>query len=214
MLNRSERGRAAIIAAATEVFLESGFLGATTDQVAARAAVSKQTLYKNFGDKRALFAEVIHQATVHLVEGFTDIAELLDDPQDDVRVLLRNVAEGFLNSLLRPEVIRLRRLVLAEADRFPEIARTWYERGLDRSLVVVGEGLTRLADRGMLHNLDDPTLAAYQLSGLLLYLPQNRVLFAGFDAIPSKHRLDQVAAAAVDVFLAAYGSPRLPPVAG
>jgi hypothetical protein len=49
---------------------------------------------------------------------------------------------------------------------------------------------------------------------LLLYLPQNRVLFAGLDAIPSRHRLNQVAAAAVDVFLAAYGSPRLPPVAG
>jgi hypothetical protein len=66
----------------------------------------------------------------------------------------------------------------------------------------------------MLYNLDDPTLAAYQLSGLLLYLPQNRVLFAGLDATPSKRRLDQVAAAAVDVFLAAYGSPRIPTVAG
>lgn len=210
-MNRSERSRAAIVAAATEVFLESGFLGATTDQVAARAAVSKQTLYKNFGDKKALFAEVIHQATVSLVDGFTDLAKLLDDPREDVRAVLRGVAEGFLASLLRPEVIRLRRLVLAEADRFPEIARTWYERGLDRSLVVVGEGLARLAARGMLHNLDDPTLAAYQFSGLLLYLPQNRLLFAGLDALPSRSRLDQIATAAVDVFLAAYGSP---PAAG
>lgn len=207
MLTRSERSRAAIVAAATEVFLESGFLGATTDQVAARAAVSKQTLYKNFGDKKALFAEVIHQATVGLVDGFTDLATLLDDPREDVRAVLLDVAGGFLSSLLRPEVIRLRRLVLAEADRFPEIARTWYERGLDRSLVVVGEGLARLADRGLLHHLDDPTLAAYQLSGLLLYLPQNRMLFAGLDALPSRRRLDQIAEAAVDVFLAAYGSP-------
>src|SRR5882724_9695340 len=57
-LGRSARRRQAILAAATEVFVRQGYLGATTDQVAAAASVSKQTVYKQFGDKQHLFAEV------------------------------------------------------------------------------------------------------------------------------------------------------------
>ena len=63
---RSERRRQAIIRAATEVFLRHGYLGATTDEVAARASVSKQTLYKHFADKQHLFAETILDTTFQL----------------------------------------------------------------------------------------------------------------------------------------------------
>jgi len=202
---RSERRRQAIIKAATEVFVRHGYLGATTDEVAARASVSKQTLYKHFADKQHLFAEVILDTTVQVVEGLSAaVASTLDDAQD-VRQALRDLADGFLNGLLQPDVVRLRRLVIAEADRFPEIGRAWFDRGFDRALVVLGEALRRLADRGLLHDLSDPTLAAYQFAGLVMYRPMNQVMFSGTDAPPPAGELGHIADSAVDVFLATYG---------
>jgi TetR/AcrR family transcriptional regulator, mexJK operon transcriptional repressor len=202
--SRSERRRQAIITAATEVFVRHGYLGATTDEVAARASVSKQTLYKHFADKQHLFAEVIGDATVQVVDGLSSAASTLDDAQD-VRQGLRALADGFLRGLLHPDVVRLRRLVIAEADRFPEIGRAWFDRGFDRALVILGEAMRRLADRGLLHNLSDPALAAYQFAGLVMYQPMNQVMFVGTDAPPPAEHLDRIADSAVDVFLATYG---------
>jgi TetR/AcrR family transcriptional regulator, mexJK operon transcriptional repressor len=202
---RSARRRQAIVQAATEVFLQHGYLGATTDQVAARASVSKQTLYKHFADKQRLFAEIILAQTVQLVEGLsTTVAGSLQDAQD-VRQGLREVADGWLSGLLQPDVLRLRRLVIAEADRFPEVGKAWFDRGFDRALVILGEAMQRLADRGLLRNLGDPTLAAYQFAGLVMYQPMNQAMFAGTDAIPPPDKLDHIAEAAVDMFLATYG---------
>ena len=202
---RSERRRQAIIQAATEVFLRHGYLGATTDEVAARASVSKQTLYKHFADKQHLFAEVILDTTVQVVDGLSDaVASTLQDVQD-VRRALRDLAGGFLRGLLQPDVVRLRRLVIAEADRFPEVGRAWFDRGFDRTLVILGEAIRRLADRGLLHNVSDPTLAAYQFAGLVMYQPMNQVMFAGTDAPPPADKLNRIADSAVEMFLATYG---------
>ena len=202
---RSERRRQAIIQAATEVFLRHGYLGATTDEVAARASVSKQTLYKDFADKQHLFAEIILDTTVQLVDGLSDAAASTLDDAQDVRKALRDLADGFLRGLLQPDVLRLRRLVIAEADRFPEVGRAWFDRGFDRSLVILGEAMRRLADRGLLHNLSDPTLAAYQFAGLVMYQPMNQVMFAGTDALPPADDLNRIADSAVEMFLATYG---------
>jgi TetR/AcrR family transcriptional repressor of mexJK operon len=202
---RSERRRQAIIQAAAEVFLRHGYLGATTDEVAARASVSKQTLYKYFADKQHLFAETILDTTVQVVDGLSSaVASTLQDAQD-VRQALRDVANGWVRGLLQPEVLRLRRLVIAEADRFPEVGRAWFDRGFDRALVTLGEALRGLADRGLLHNLSDPTLAAYQFAGLVMYQPMNQVMFAGTEALPSADKLNRIADSAVDMFLATYG---------
>jgi TetR/AcrR family transcriptional repressor of mexJK operon len=202
---RSERRRQAIIQAAAEVFLQHGYLGATTDEVAARASVSKQTLYKYFADKQHLFAETILDTTVQVVDGLSSaVASTLQDAQD-VRQALRDVANGWVRGLLQPEVLRLRRLVIAEADRFPEVGRAWFDRGFDRALVTLGEALRGLADRGLLHNLSDPTLAAYQFAGLVMYQPMNQVMFAGTEALPSADKLNRIADSAVDMFLATYG---------
>ncbi|HEX9540991.1 MAG TPA: TetR/AcrR family transcriptional regulator [Streptosporangiaceae bacterium] len=202
---RSERRRQAIIRAATEVFVRHGYLGATTDEVAARASVSKQTLYKDFADKQHLFAEIILDTTVQLVDGLSDAAASTLDDAQDVRKALRDLADGFLRGLLQPDVLRLRRLVIAEADRFPEVGRAWFDRGFDRSLVILGEAMRRLADRGLLHNLSDPTLAAYQFAGLVMYQPMNQVMFAGTDALPPADKLNRIADSAVEMFLATYG---------
>jgi TetR/AcrR family transcriptional regulator, mexJK operon transcriptional repressor len=203
--DRTERRRRAIIEAATEVFLRRGYLGATTDEVAARASVSKQTLYKHFADKQRLFADVIVDKAMQVVDGLAEsVTSSLHDAKD-VRKALRSLADGFLSGLLKPDVLRLRRLVIAEADRFPEVGQAWFERGFGSVLPILGEAMRGLADRGLLHNLDDPTLAGYQFAGLVMYLPMNQAMFAGTEALPPADQLDRIAESAVDVFLARYG---------
>lgn len=202
---RSGRRRQAIIRAAAEVFLEHGYLGATTDEVAARASVSKQTVYKHFADKQHLFAAVIIETTVEVAGQLAGIAASTLDGAPDVRKALRELADGWLRGMLQPDVLRLRRLVIAEAERFPEVGQAWFDRGFDHALVILGQSLQRLADRGLLRDLGDPTLAADQFAGLVLYRPVNQVMFAGTDATPPADTLGRIADAAVDVFLAAYG---------
>jgi TetR/AcrR family transcriptional repressor of mexJK operon len=204
-LSRSQLRRQAILRAAAEVFLQHGYLGATTDEVAARASVSKQTLYKHFAGKQQLFGAVILETTAAVVEALSAVVASTLGEAQDAREAMRGLAEGFLRSLLQPDVVRLRRLVIAEADRFPEIGRAWFERGFEPTLVIVGEAMARLADQGLLRDLTDPALAAYQFAGLVMYQPMNQVMFAGTDAVPPPGTLSRVADSAVELFLATYG---------
>jgi TetR/AcrR family transcriptional regulator, mexJK operon transcriptional repressor len=204
---RTARKRRAILAAATEVFLRHGYVGASMDEVAARAAVSKQTVYKQFEDKEHLFAEIILGNITQLSGALASLyTDTLDDATD-VRQALSDLARRFLDSLIQPSFLQLRRLVIAEADRFPDICVAWFERGFEPTLTLLGESMTRLAARGMLRDLPDPTLAAYHFAGLVMYKPMNRFMFAGTAARPSSAELKHVAEQAVEVFLAAYGNP-------
>jgi TetR/AcrR family transcriptional repressor of mexJK operon len=202
---RTARKRRAILAAATEVFLQHGYLGASMDEVAARAGVSKQTVYKQFADKQHLFADIILGTTVQVVDGFAQAFASILDEATDVRQAFRDLARRFLDTLLQPDVLRLRRLVLAEADRFPDISAAWFDGAFHRSMELLGESMTRLADRGMLRELPDPALAAYQFAGLVMYKPMNQAMFAGTGAQPDADELDHIADRAAEVFLAAYG---------
>jgi TetR/AcrR family transcriptional repressor of mexJK operon len=203
--SRTARKRQAIIAAAWEVFLTHGYLGASMDEVAARAAVSKQTVYKHFKDKEHLFAELILGTNSDLAERLASTYSATLDRAADSRTALRDLARRFLADLMQPDVLRLRRLVLAEADRFPSVSGAWFQDGFEKSLALLGEAMSRLAERGLLRDLPDPTLTAYHFAGLVMYKPMNQVMFAGTAAQPAGDELDLIADRAVEVFLAAYG---------
>jgi AcrR family transcriptional regulator len=203
---RTPRKRRAILAAATEVFLQHGYLGASMDEVAAKAGVSKQTVYKQFENKERLFAEIVLGTSDQLMDGLVQAyAETLDGAAD-AREGLRGLARRLLDSLTAGSVLQLRRLVIAEADRFPEVCGAWFTSGFEKSLEALGEALTQLTDRGLLRELDDPTLAAYQFAGLVMYKPMNRAMFAGTMERPKPGELDKLADQATEVFLAAYGA--------
>jgi TetR/AcrR family transcriptional regulator, mexJK operon transcriptional repressor len=204
---RTPRKRRAILSAASEVFLQHGYLGASMDEVAARAGVSKQTVYKQFADKQHLFSEIVLGTTVQVVDGFARAFANTLEEATDVQQAFRDLARLFLDSLLQPDVLRLRRLVLAEADRFPDISGAWFDGAFHRSMVLLGESMTRLAERGMLRELPDPPLAAYQFAGLVMYKPMNQAMFAGTGTQPAGDELDHIADRAAAVFLAAYGRP-------
>lgn len=203
---RTPRKRRAILAAATEVFLQHGYLGASMDEVAAKAGVSKQTVYKQFECKERLFAEIVLGTSDQLMDGLLQAYVETLDGAADAREALRALAGRLLQTLTADSVLQLRRLVIAEADRFPEVCGAWFSSGFEKSLEALGQALTRLSDRGLLRRLDDPTLAAYQFAGLVMYKPMNRAMFAGTRQRADSAELARLADQAADVFLAAYGS--------
>jgi len=205
---RSARKHAAILHAATQVFLAKGDPGTSMEEIATMAAVSKQTVYKHFADKETLFAEIV-LATTDQVDQFIElIADLPVTPgtsRASVEKALHDLARRFLSTIMQPRIMQLRRLIIANADRFPELGRTWYEQGFERVLATLGATFQRLTEQGHLA-VSDPMMAANHFAGLLLWIPVNRVMFCGDDQPSSQAELDRYADIAASTFLAAYGA--------
>jgi TetR/AcrR family transcriptional regulator, mexJK operon transcriptional repressor len=189
--------------AATEIFLDKGYDGTSMDDVAVKADVSKPTLYKYFYDKERLFAEIVRATTGEI----DDLVRLVSETmigQTSAESGLLVLARQFIAALMQPQVLRLRRLVIANADRFPDVGRSWYEQGFERVLATLATSFQDLADRKLLH-VDDSRLAANHFVGLLLWIPVNKAMFTG-DHHFNPDEIERSAVAAVHAFLAGYGS--------
>lgn len=197
----------AILDAALAVFLEKGYLGTSMDEIAAKAVVSKQTVYKHFADKDRLFAEIVLATTADVERLVRWIADEFAGPRK-IEQTFDRLARRFLGALMEPRLLRLRRLVLANADRFPEIGTAWYEAGFERVLATLAGCFERLKGEGMLR-FDNALLAANHFTGMLLWIPVNKAMFTGNEKPFADAELDRLAKAAAGAFLNAYGTPKL-----
>jgi TetR/AcrR family transcriptional repressor of mexJK operon len=102
------------------------------------------------------------------------------------------------------ELLKMRRLVIAEAERFPEIGREYYARSWVRSNELLAQALKALTDRGLLA-VEDPDRAAHIFTWLIIAIPANKAAFLGDGAVDPEPELIKHADEAVRVFLAAYG---------
>jgi AcrR family transcriptional regulator len=199
---RSARKRRAILDAALQEFLAHGFVGAAMDDIAAAAGASKVTVYHHFVDKQGLFVAVIetaiHEAEVGSRELVQDLAATADLPGD-----LRRFARRHVALVTQPHLVQLRRLIVAESARFPELARAWHAAGPEKGHAMLAAQIRQLAQRGLLL-ASDPLLAAQHLNYLILSVPLNESLFTGRDRAYPARRLNRWADEAVRVFLAAY----------
>ncbi len=202
----SDRRHREIREAAIGIFLASGYDGATMEDIAVHAGVSKQTVYKHFTDKQHLFADIVLSTTDdmdalvgHIAGGLAETTDLAEG--------LEQLAQTFLRALMEPRVLQLRRLVISSADRFPEIATAWYERGFERALGALSTSFQSLADRKLLA-VDDAATAAEHFVGMLFWIPVNKAMFTGDDNYAATHDLSPVAQAAAKAFMNAYGARR------
>jgi TetR/AcrR family transcriptional repressor of mexJK operon len=200
---RSARKRRAIVEAAAGLFLDHGYQGTSMDEIAALAAVSKQTVYKNFSDKEQLFSDIVLGAAARADEFIQALPGVLAGT-DDLRAGLQALARQYLATVMQPRLLQLRRLIISEAGRFPDLARTYYQRVPERVMDALATQLGELAGRGLLR-ADDAQVAASHLAFLILGLPLDRAMFLGTGHELSAAELDRRADDAVDVFLAAYG---------
>jgi TetR/AcrR family transcriptional repressor of mexJK operon len=199
-LTRSDLKRRSIVDAATRLFLELGYQGTSMDEIAAAAEVSKQTVYKHFHDKDQLFGDIV----LGITERADEIARALQDRFDQISDLepdLIAIAIAYATGVVSPDVIRLRRLVIGEADHFPDLAAAYFTQAPQRGLTAVAEGLGSLVHRGLLA-IEDPELAAIQFAYLVLGPLIDQALFLPRVTITAE-QIERFAVAGVLVFLRA-----------
>jgi TetR/AcrR family transcriptional regulator, mexJK operon transcriptional repressor len=201
---RTRRTRAAVVEAATTLFLRHGYQGTSTDDIARLAGVSKRTLYNNFGDKERLFTEIILGITVTAEQLADQIASELRHAED-VPAALHDVARRLLDAVTRPLVLQLRRLLIAEARRFPDLAREYYRAAPGRVLGGLAAAFGSLAEREALV-VPDPQRAAEHFAFLVLGATLDRAMFEGEQSAPPDAELQRTADDAARAFLAAYGA--------
>jgi TetR/AcrR family transcriptional repressor of mexJK operon len=189
------RLRQRILEVATELFLAEGYGSTTIEAVAARAGISKRTLYHRFDDKSALFAAVVHDIIEHirpppgvpLVEGAT------------LRDVLRRLAAMILRAALAPKALALHRLVMAESARFPELIRAVHNDGSTREAAALIGGLLERDLRESNLSDENRVFAAQQFIVMVVSQPQRRAMGYGAPMTPAE--LDIWADKSVSLFL-------------
>lgn len=202
---RTEAKRDAILEAASQVFLESGFEGASMAEIAARVGGSKATLYGYFPSKEELFVEVIHDAAKRHVER---IFTALESDGDDLPLALQRFGECTLAVLCQESAIQARRAIIAESGR-SDIGRRFYEGGPKKGTIELGRFLALQMEKGKLRQ-SDPIVAAHHLMALLDSETITPRLF-GIEKKLSKAHIREAVARALDTFLAGYRASGAPP---
>ena len=203
---RSQLKRHSIMTAGRDLFLLHGYRGASMDQIAAAAAVSKQTVYKHFGDKRELLLAIVTDAVEATVTSFAArIAGLADTA--DVEHDLTAVGVDYLQAVLAEQVVQLRRLVIAEASRVPELAALYYEHAPAKTLDALAATFRALDGRGVL-TVPDPHRAAAHFAFLVVGKSIDEALFFGGPQTLARLDVADCALSGVRVFLAHYRTGR------
>lgn len=196
---KSQVKRDAILKAARDLLLEHGYGQTSMEMVAAAAGVGKPTVYSHFGSKEELLEAIIavrRDAVLEKIGG-------LKTPTDDPRADLEQFAFRFQEALLHPNARLWDRLVISEAGRQPELARTLFKAGPAKVFAMIQTYIETQVAAGRLC-VDDAALAAEHLFGML----------AGFELLrgqmasqPPRTEKDWLARAkvAISAFLAAYG---------
>ncbi len=179
--------------------MESGYEAASMDAVAARAGVSKATIYVHFESKRALFEAIIRRHTEKLFSHMQ-----LPDKIDDLRQALIVMAQSFVEMILMPDTLSMYRVVAAEAVRQPEIGEAFYCAGPAYTRRKVAEYFHTLSERGLMtmEESETPLMANLFLSMLAGDCHASQL----FGREIELGRVSKQVEAAVDLIVARYGA--------
>ncbi|HTE86982.1 MAG TPA: TetR/AcrR family transcriptional regulator C-terminal domain-containing protein, partial [Dehalococcoidia bacterium] len=158
----------------------------------------------NFADKQQLFSDVVVGVAARAEEFIAVMRKVLHET-DDLKAALRVLGQRYLLTVVQPRGLQLRRLIIAEADRFPKLARAYYERAPERTLTELATLLQSLSEKGFLR-IQDPEIAANHLAYLILGQILDKAMFLGNEYAPTTEELERHTDAAIGAFLAAYGA--------
>lgn len=188
-----------VVKGARSVFMADGFEGASVDDIARAAGVSKATLYSYFPDKRLLFMEV---ASTECQRMAGQVLGLIDESAPP-RQVLTIAAQHLVPFLLSPFAQQCFRICVAERERFPELGRAFYASGPEMGRAQLSSYFHKAIDRGELR-IADVGMAAEQFSELCRVKLWVRAVF-GIQSEFSQQEIDDVIENAVETFLARYG---------
>jgi TetR/AcrR family transcriptional repressor of mexJK operon len=196
----SPEKRAQILVGAAAVFAADGYEGASMARIATVAGVSKGTLYNYFDSKAALFTAYVGETCDRNLGSVFDSADHNGDPA----VVLRDIGQRMLRMMLSGPGLTIYRVVIAEAVKFPDLARGFFDAGPARAIGFMADWLAEETRRGRL-SVDDPGFAAEQFFNLC----QTRlVLRRKLEMLPDppEAEIDRVIDAAIGMFLRMYGA--------
>jgi TetR/AcrR family transcriptional regulator, mexJK operon transcriptional repressor len=195
---RAERKLAQMIDGARAVMVAKGYEGASVDDIAREAGISKATMYRYFPDKVALFRAVMMRECTRQAGAAVEFGDCCRP----VPEILLDFATRHLAFVLSDLAIEAFRTAVAESARFPALARDFYERRMNTSRLALSELMAAAHERGELA-VDDPDRAALRF----LALCKSDLFFKRLFGVRGPYEpeeIDEHARAAVDAFMKIY----------
>jgi len=195
----AERRHRGLLETAFRLFLKKGWDGVSVDEISRQSGVAKGFIYARYTDKAALFVGAIERLMADAI-GTLQLPEPLPD---DVEQGLYVFGRKLLDVVLQPEALAFHRKFIAEAPRFPGLAKVFIDRNRARDMIV--EVLTTYRKRGAIE-FDDPQMVAEHFAILVIGIPRMLALLVGREPPAEEERRLR---SAVQLFLDGC-RPRLP----
>lgn len=174
---RKEARPSELTAAAMALFVEKGFAATRLEDIAARAGVSKGTLYLYFDSKEALFKAVVESGIVPALEEAEQRLAGFDGPTSE---FLAYVVNGWWDRILSTPAGGIPKLMLAEARNFPELADFYYESVIQRGTGLLRALVRRGIARGEFRPIDvDSAVFVLIAPMIMLAISKHSVDFCG-----------------------------------
>ncbi len=201
-VRRGDTRREEVAAVAQRIFLERGYNQTTMQAIAEQAGASKETLYRHFGSKEGLFAEIVREKAAQIALRLDEEMTLHSNPRD----ILTRVGAKLINTLICCDVLSFYVWIVAETPRAPELGRIFYELGP----AMVRSNLKDYLERATAQNLlccENPMLAAKLFLGSIMADIHLRALTVGVADGIDEAEINERVDGAVSMFLARYGPP-------
>ena len=197
---RTQQTRERLRSAAHRLFLRQGYLATSIDAILAEAGISsKETLYRHYTNKEALFVDVLSHLTMDQ-PGFSEKLAALPTPQDlpSLRKALTLLSREILSMMSQPGYLPLVRMIIAESPRFPQLGTLFFSTVTQRGLGMLTALLQAAREEEIIAGIDFDAVTHMLLGGLLTYVLMK--LVTGQEA--RHHALDR-ADAVVEVIMRA-----------
>lgn len=192
---RPKRRRETLLRAAAEVFFEQGYAATSIDAIIERAGGSKRNIYNEFGNKQGLFSAIVRETADKVLS--TLVIEEIEER--DLRETLAAFGRHLMRVYMSPTLIGIYRIAVTEANRFPDLAKSFYEQGPARGTSRLAEILEVANERSEIRTDDCLRAAGHFVSMIRDNLHLQVVL--GLRPAPSDEEVQEAVGSAVEVFL-------------
>jgi TetR/AcrR family transcriptional regulator, mexJK operon transcriptional repressor len=196
---RGEKRREELAEVAERLFLKHGFADTTMQMIASEAEASKETLYRHFSSKEALFAELINARAAAVAGPQSALAR--DEPP---ATALFELGMSLLQLITKDEDASLFHIIIADARRAPELAAIFYDRGPGTTLKLLTAYLRSATKRGQVH-CPDPGRAAKLFVGAVVAHHHLHCLIGQPPCPITPGEMREHVQAAVEMFLSYFG---------
>ena len=191
---RTQQTRERLRSAAHRLFLQQGYLATSIDAILAEAGISsKETLYRHYAGKEALFVDVLSHLTLEQ-PGFSEKLAALPTPHDlrSLQEVLTQLSREILSMMSQPGYLPLVRMIIAEMPRFPQLGTLFFSTVTQRGLAIITAILQEAREQQLIVDLDFDVVTHVWLGGLLTYVLANLVMAGEQAPPPSLDRADAV----------------------